>query len=155
MENIRRPLAEEWPVVVFDIDGTIADIEHRRHFVQKPNRDWRSFERNIYNDKPKEAVVRLLRMLHPTNRIVLSSGRHEGQRFGTESWLQNHHIPWDNLYMRKEKDYRADNIVKLELLAQMNADGYDPWIVFDDRDQVVKMWRDAGYTCCQVAPGDF
>jgi hypothetical protein len=27
--------------------------------------------------------------------------------------------------------------------------------VLDDRDQVVRMWRDLGLTCAQVAPGDF
>jgi hypothetical protein len=26
---------------------------------------------------------------------------------------------------------------------------------FDDRDKVVKMWRDNGIICFQVAPGDF
>lgn len=27
--------------------------------------------------------------------------------------------------------------------------------VFDDRQQVVDMWREIGLTCCQVAPGNF
>lgn len=27
--------------------------------------------------------------------------------------------------------------------------------VFDDRARVVRMWRKAGITCFQVAPGDF
>jgi hypothetical protein len=27
--------------------------------------------------------------------------------------------------------------------------------VFDDRSSVVKMWRDAGVPCFQVAPGEF
>ena len=27
--------------------------------------------------------------------------------------------------------------------------------VFDDRDKVVKMWREEGLTCMQVAPGNF
>ena len=27
--------------------------------------------------------------------------------------------------------------------------------VFEDRDRVVKMWRDLGITCFQVAEGDF
>jgi hypothetical protein len=26
---------------------------------------------------------------------------------------------------------------------------------FDDRDRVVQMWRAAGVTCFQVAPGEF
>ncbi len=27
--------------------------------------------------------------------------------------------------------------------------------IFDDRDKVVKMWRELGVACFQVAPGDF
>jgi hypothetical protein len=35
------------------------------------------------------------------------------------------------------------------------ADGYEPIMVFDDRNQVVKMWRERGIVCAQVAEGDF
>ena len=31
----------------------------------------------------------------------------------------------------------------------------DVFAVFDDRNQVVDMWRDNGLTCFQVADGDF
>ena len=31
----------------------------------------------------------------------------------------------------------------------------DVFLVVDDRQKVVNMWRDLGLTCVQVAPGDF
>jgi hypothetical protein len=58
-------------------------------------------------------------------------------------------------YMRSDKDYRADYIVKREMLDKIRADGYDPVLVFDDRTSVVNMWREAGLRAVQVAPGDF
>jgi hypothetical protein len=57
--------------------------------------------------------------------------------------------------MRAEKDYRADDIIKGELLDRIISDGWRPWLVVDDRDRVVKMWRDRGLLCLQCAPGDF
>jgi hypothetical protein len=37
---------------------------------------------------------------------------------------------------------------------ELNA-GEEILCVFDDRDKVVKMWRDNGITCMQVNYGDF
>jgi hypothetical protein len=59
------------------------------------------------------------------------------------------------LYMRRRNDRRPDYIVKAELLDQLLADGYRPIMAFDDRDQVVKMWREKGVPCAQVAEGNF
>ena len=59
------------------------------------------------------------------------------------------------MLMRRTKDYRSDDIVKKEMLDEMRAIGYNPTLVFDDRDRVVKMWRENGLRCFQVAEGDF
>ena len=64
-------------------------------------------------------------------------------------------LVFEKIYMRSDTDYRSDVIVKREMLDKMRANGYDPKMVFDDRDAVVQMWRDAGLKAVQVAPGDF
>jgi phosphoglycolate phosphatase-like HAD superfamily hydrolase len=139
---------------IFDIDGTLANLEHRRGYLQKP-KNYNAFKAEAKNDTLIEPVARVLNSLFNDNYIVLCSGRGEEQRSDTEAWLFKHDIYYHNLYMRKEKDYRADDIIKEEVLEQILADGYEPWIVFDDRQRVVDMWRRRGYICAQVAPGDF
>ncbi len=57
--------------------------------------------------------------------------------------------------MRSEGDHRPDYKVKEELLGRILKDGFEPIMAFDDRDQVVKMWREAGVPCAQVADGNF
>jgi hypothetical protein len=79
----------------------------------------------------------------------------EMERDLTVWWMGVHEIPYHALYMRSDNDYRADFIVKEELLAQLRADGYNPVMAFDDRQQVVDMWRENGLICAQVAKGDF
>jgi hypothetical protein len=57
--------------------------------------------------------------------------------------------------MRKHNDYRSDDIVKKEMYFEYIQPKYNVVCVFDDRDKVVKMWRDLGILCCQVYYGDF
>ena len=64
-------------------------------------------------------------------------------------------LPDMPLYMRADGDFRSDDIIKAELLAKVRADGYEPIMAFDDRNQVVRMWRANGVPCAQVAEGDF
>lgn len=146
--------------IIFDIDGTLADITHRRHHVMTKPKNWKAFVDAAPLDVVNEPIARIARMfaMWGTNRIVLCSGRNEFQRTLTETWLRG---VWgegcrhERLYMRADLDYRADDVIKSELLDQILADGYRPELVFDDRKRVVDMWRRRGLTCCQVAEGDF
>lgn len=149
--------------VIFDLDGTLADASHRRHFLEKSPKDWNSFYEGMDNDSVIEPVGFLLQCISNAIylrkfpvEIIFCSGRPERYREITERWLEqkldiyNHRI-----LMRKEGDFRADDIVKQEILDQLKAEGIDVFLVFDDRQRVVDMWRRNGIQCCQVAPGDF
>ena len=57
--------------------------------------------------------------------------------------------------MRPDNDTREDFIVKKELLDKHITPFYSPIVAIDDRSQVVKMWRDNGVNCWQVAEGNF
>lgn len=141
---------------IFDLDGTLADVGHRRHHVATRPKNWAAWNAAMGDDKPVEPIQRLLFMLHAAKyRIVICSGREVVFRENTERWLRDHLIPFDAIYMRAAKDHRDDGTVKSELLDQILADGWLPWIVFDDRSRVVDMWRERGLTCLQCAPGDF
>lgn len=141
---------------LFDIDGTIADCSHRIHHIQGTPKDWNAFFAGCKDDKPINHVIDLLVTLFDAGKdIVLVSGRSDQCRAATLDWLDRHGIPDFPLYMRKEGDHRDDSIIKLELLAQLRADGFDPVMAFDDRDRVVKAWRSAGIPCAQVAEGNF
>jgi hypothetical protein len=142
------------------LDGTLADIEHRRHFVRPPEgqkKDWKSFNLNIPNDKLNAPVAEILSTFKRSsmNKIVLCSGRSDNERKMTTEWLTKHAIEYDDLYMRHRQDHRPDNIVKEIILDFELLTRYTPIFMLDDRDQVVAMWRKRGFTCLQVAPGDF
>ena len=141
---------------IVDIDGTIANTEHRIHYITDGHKNWNAWHANAHKDEPIEEVVALLDMAAANDiKIVLCTARDEKCRQDSIDWLEAHDIPYDALYMRKQWDRRDDDIVKFELLEQIYEAGYEPILVLEDRDRVVKMWRSAGLRCLQVAPGDF
>ena len=144
-------------VIIFDIDGTLANCEHRLfHVRQKPKR-WDLFNKNMVHDTPHADIVWMFKVLQERSdtTMLIASGRGEEDRAKTVQWLADHDINYVKLYMRPAKDYRSDDIIKFEILNQIRAEHGEPWMVFDDRNQVVEMWRKNGVRCNQVAPGDF
>ena len=144
-------------VIVFDIDGTLANVDHRRQFVASRPKNWAAWNAGMANDTVHEDILWMLDSFQrrPDTRIIICSGRGEETRAVTEKWLEDNSIAFDSLYMREEGDYRKDSIVKVELLQQIRADYGNPWLWIDDRQQVVDAIRAEGVRVLQVAPGDF
>jgi len=142
-------------LICFDIDGTLADVSHRVHFWRQKPKNWNMFKSEMVNDAPIEQIVTIARtMAFAGHTVILCTGRSEDTRKWTEEWLFQHDVKFAKLYMRAEKDFRGDDIVKLELLNQIVNDfGKKPDIVFDDRPRVVKMWRENGVFVADVYQG--
>lgn len=130
---------------IFDIDGTLAQISDRSPY------DWNLVE----NDTVIEPVKQMLLDLKSAPySIIIMSGRDGRSEEPTKKWLEKNGIPYDELLMREPEDNRKDSIIKLELFNKVKLDYYVVG-VFDDRNQVVELWRDLGLQCYQVADGDF
>ena len=164
--------------VIFDLDGTLANIDVRRDKSLKPNGklNWDIFASptSIMDwDTPNEPVIKMAQMFHDNGfKIVIFSGRNDRGFFATRDWLKIHNVPFDLLVMRpdkfkadswpiangnpatKEMRFMPDEILKKAMLDTF-VDVNDVFLVVDDRDKVVKMWRDLGLNTFQVAPGDF
>ena len=149
--------------VIFDLDGTLALIDDRRALATKPNGkiDWDVFfdPANIQLDKPNWPVILMAQTLKKAgHRVVIFSGRSKATKDATRDWLNQLDIPFDVLKMRptgRDFMFMPDDKLKQNWLDQLFPDKNDILCIFDDRDKVVKMWRDNGLTCMQVAPGDF
>lgn len=143
--------------ILFDIDGTLADIRHRRPFLDGSRPDWKRFNDAMGDDTQNAPIVALYKALWSTGQfdIILVTGRNEEYRAITEQWLIWNEIPFDRLIMRADKDNRADNIIKEEILQSLRAQGKDILFTVDDRQQVVDMWRKNEITCLQCDVGDF
>jgi len=164
--------------VIFDLDGTLANIDARRDKALKPNGklDWEIFAapQSILDlDKPNLPVIKMAQMFKADGfKIVIFSGRNDRSFHTTKEWLEKFDVPFDLLVLRPDKfkdnswpiadgnkatpdmRFMPDEILKKAMLDTF-VDIDDVFLVVDDRDKVVKMWRDLGLNTFQVAPGDF
>lgn len=145
--------------IIVDLDGTLADCEHRRHFVHPPEgekKDWLSFFKGCGEDAVVAPIHHLILAMQDHCEVVLCSGRPEDHcRELTESWLVNNLGATFPLFMRPAGDSRQDSLVKEIILDFELLPRYNILFTVDDRKQVVDMWRRRGLTCLQCAEGNF
>lgn len=170
---------------IFDIDGVLADCSHRLHFIQQYPKDWDGFYSASANDVPIKANVGLLHRLHKDYQvaIIFVTGRTEKYRTLTSDWLRKEVLGTQpvidcstmmgcdlaielqeeeikktleqRLFMRKDGDHRSDYAIKKEIYEDEIKCQYEILGIFEDRTQVVKMWRSRGLTCYQVCEGNY
>lgn len=159
-------------VVVCDLDGTLADIEKRRHFVQGEKK-WKEFFEAIPTDTLRKEVLAQVKKvaLEHSAKIILVSARPENYRRVTTEWLVSNGIclverpghgiwsidpkdrmPYELLIMRDSNDTRPDTEVKADIvdkyLSKLNIVAW-----FDDRPSVIRTIREKGINVIDVGDG--
>jgi predicted kinase len=152
-------VGENGPQAIYsDLDGTLCNVEHRRHFVRPVEglkKNWAGFFAGIPDDTVNQPVMDILNKYKDTHQIVYCTGRGDNFRRDTVEWLEKHNAPTGVLYMRNRHDPRQDSVVKEILLDFEILTRFSVFFCLDDRDQVVKMLRSRGLTVLQVADGNF
>lgn len=165
VEWLKNRLRDFPRTIIFDLDGTLCDVEHRRVYVQTTPKNWDAFNNACVLDTPLAHTRAVYEALDWVGNytILFFSGRSGENYPETVEWL-NTHINQkperlgrteDRLLMRADKDRRPDTIVKKEMLDWIREQGADVFFTVDDRQSVVDMWRENGVPCFQCAPGDF
>ncbi|WHT21891.1 hypothetical protein N8J89_12760 [Crossiella sp. CA-258035] len=131
-------------LAVLDIDGTVADVQHRLPLLNSdsPTR-WADFFDAAADDPLLPDGAALARQLANEHEIVWLTGRPERLRGVTESWLDRHGLPSGRLAMQEADDKRPARLVKLERIRQLAAD-HEIAVVVDDDPRVVEHLRRAG-----------
>ncbi len=86
--------------------------------------------------------------------ILVATGRPERYRAVTTEWLSRYKVMTHDVWMREDNDARSDHQVKRDMMERLRRI-MNIWFVVEDRNSVVKMWRDAGVMCLQPQDGDF
>lgn len=138
--------------VIFDLDGTLANLEHRLHYIQGELKDWNAFFEACGDDWPIEENI-LKAYIHTDLdrdlRVIIVSGRSDQVREKTEFWLKRHQVPYYTLIMRRANDTRPDYEVKEKMFQRY----FRPELVkkvYDDRPRIIRMWRDLGLDVVDV-----
>lgn len=141
-------------VIITDLDGTIAlDAGRAKECLHSGKRDWDAYYDRCSEDKPNDHIIQLLNSF--ANDIWILSGRVNRTRNITEAWLTAYGLQYDHLVMRADEDRTDDYTLKLKWAQSFGFTPEKVWFILEDRDRVVEAWRAAGYTCLQVARGEF
>jgi hypothetical protein len=149
--------------LIVDIDGTLANCEHRLHHIQKSPKNWDAFYAAAYADEPIKPICSLVWSLYSGrlfDGVIYVTGRPRRIQGTTLEWLVRNQLPdprhaTNGLEMRGDTDFRPDFVVKREILHKLRALDFNPTMAIEDRSQVCRMWREEGLTCLQVAEGEF
>lgn len=152
-------------IIICDLDGTLANIDHRLGFVKDKDvdseetqkKDWKSFFKNIPGDKVNEWCRQLIMSMYYDSRadIVFCSGRPDDYRKDTQQWLDDNGFDIGPLYMRRRGDYRKDDVIKEIILDFELLPRYNILFAVDDRQQVVDKFRSRGIIVLQCQKGDY
>lgn len=152
-------------IVVFDIDGCCLDPSERLpHLISG---DYETYLKMWETDKPIRQGVAIYSafLMSPAYTCLFITSRSEGDRANTTTQLTRLFGP--QLMQRarilmRDNDYeggRTRNVseydIKPMLLQEAGYKLSEVFLAFDDRDIVVKGWRDRGVTCYQTDYGDF
>ena len=145
------------PIYIFDLDGTLANNEHRVHHVQGEKKDWDAYYSKCLDDTPIKGLVQIARALAERGATIwIWSSRSESRRAETEMWLGIHLGLDAAAPLRTDGDRRPDYKVKMDWLNALTPEEKARVVLaFEDRTQMVRAYRDAGIQCLQVCDGDY
>ena len=129
--------------IICDIDWTIANLDHRLHYIKNKPKDHEAFYSSVWQDLPIQQTIDIINSFYWQYDIVLMSWRRNWCCEDTEHWLAKHWVKYDYLLMRNSFDFRDDVDVKRDLYNFCLKYKY-VYFVIDDRKRVVDLWKEIG-----------
>ncbi len=130
-------------VAVFDIDGVVADVRHRLHYIEGRHKDWVRFHESAVDDPALVEGIALVTDLGAQHEVAWLSGRPEWLRSVTDDWLAEHGLPHGEIHLRANGDRRPARLFKLGVLRRLSARSIAAFV--DDDAEVVQSAIAAGY----------
>jgi|TARA_B100001093_G_C26850947_1_gene1025099 ribonucleotide monophosphatase NagD (HAD superfamily) len=132
----------EKKIVICDIDGTIANNDHRQHLL-KEFKDWDIFFAQLHLDEPILDVIEKIKDLKREGKeIVFLTGRPERYRSSTKEWLSKYFNFKFQLEMRKDKDLRNKLDSKKDSLLVIGKENI--FKIFENDYQLIQLWNSMG-----------
>ncbi|EGR3070283.1 hypothetical protein DMW20_12035 [Vibrio parahaemolyticus] len=144
--------------VIFDLDDTLLCTKERQKYLIGDKKDWDAFFEACDTDTVIEPIAKLFRLYrnNPEYIVHILSGRANKVRVKTLTKLhENDLAPSGHLALRQEGDFAPDSSLKMGMVRDLGLTPENTEIVFDDRDSMVKAWREAGFVCVQVREGKY
>jgi hypothetical protein len=131
-------------VAIVDIDGVVADVRHRVHYVEQRPKNWKKFFAAAVHDEPHAEGLAVVEKLTEDHEIIFLTGRPEHLRDDTTEWLGRHGLDGHRLLMRPEGDRGPSARFKLREVQRLARHRHVAMVIDDDATVIATM-RDAGF----------
>lgn len=139
--------------IVVDVDGVIADGEHRQHFLAGSRKRWGDFFAASPDDAPLLPAITLLDLIDEATTIVLLTARPETIHDETIAWLDDCDVRWDLLIMRSNRDHGHSPAIKRLAVEELRAAGFDLVLALDDDERNISMFEDEDIPALYIHSG--
>lgn len=148
-----KSLAVGRKIVLFDVDGTLIDHDNRLIFLLTEPRNERAFRAGSVKDPAIPQILNIAQMMSDMDEylVFIVTARSEHARRHTEAWMEHNEVYPREVVMKKNGDKRSDDKVKRDHLKYIREEYGEPFMVFDDRDTVNKMWVEEGVYLLDVS----
>ena len=127
-------------IILCDIDGTVANNDHRQHFLEG-KKDWDGFFSELVNDLPIQIIIdKVIQEQVSGKEIVFLTGRPERYRNSTTLWLKEYFYFEFKLLMRNDSDQRNKLKIKKEIF-ENNFHPDEIFCVFENDKELIKLWK--------------
>lgn len=135
--------------IILDLDGTVAFHPYGRDPFDHSQ---------IPLDIPNKILISEINALKKSSgyHILIVTGRSEVSRDESENWLSSAELNYDKLFMRPaDEKFEHDYIIKKKIYEDEIKDKYFITCVYEDREQLVEMWRSLNLITYQIDFGRF
>jgi phosphoglycolate phosphatase-like HAD superfamily hydrolase len=140
--------------VIFDVDGTLANVDPYIHLVRGSNKDYDAFHEASIDALPNFELVEMLNQaFFDQMHIIVVTSRMDKWRGLTSYWLAKNDIGHHALYMRGDDDFRSDYEVKKDILLKIKKH-WNITHAVDDNPSVLKLWFEYGIPTTKIGNWD-
>jgi FMN phosphatase YigB (HAD superfamily) len=145
--------------IICDLDGTLFEISENRKALAKEG-EWEAFHGKAEKKEINKDVSTFIQYVKFDYKIIFITGRPEKYRDQTvhDILCNQSYLDFD-LLMRPNGDFSSDAELKPKLLneylEQNNKKISDVLVALEDRDKMVRCWRDLGIPCWQVRESEY
>jgi uncharacterized HAD superfamily protein len=139
---------------IFDVDGTLANVDPFLPLIRNGNKDYESFHLLSIDAIPNFNVVQMLNNAYSDNNaIIIVTSRKEKWRALTSLWLKNNNISSDALFMRLDNDDRSHYDIKKDILDRISQ-MWDVVHAVDDHPDIIRLWEENGISTTKIGTWD-
>ncbi len=139
---------------IYDVDGTLANVDPYLHYVRGSNRDYDAFHEASIDALPNIEVLEMLNnSVADEYSVIIVTSRKEKYRGLTSMWLAKNKIRSHALFMRADNDNRPDYEAKKDMLDKI-TELWDVTHAVDDNPNVIRLWEDNNITTTKIGNWD-